>query len=165
MKNFKFGKILVLALIAFMLGACSKGSAIEVGEKAPDFSLKDLDGKTISFSDFKGKVIILDFFASWCPPCRQEIPDFIELQKSYGQKGFSVVGVSQTDIDYTKNFADKMGINYPLLIGDEKTGALYGPIRFLPTTFVIDKDSKVRKIYVGYKPKEAFESDIKELLK
>ena len=133
-------KVFIFILVLFLLGACSQGSAVEIGQKAPEFSLTDIDGKTSSLSDFKGKVVILDFFASWCPPCRDEIPDFITLQNSYGKEGFSMMGVSLTDLNDTKNFAAKMGVNYPLLIDDGKVSVAYGPIRSIHTTFVIGKD-------------------------
>lgn len=165
MKGFKLICVIALVLGLSLTGACSKSGAVEIGEKAPDFSLTDLDGKTVSLSDFKGKVVILDFFASWCPPCREEIPDFIALQNSYASEGFSVIGVSLTNANDTKDFADRMRINYPVLVDDGKTSAAYGPIRSIPTTFVIDRNSKVAKLYIGYRPKEVFENDIKELLK
>ena len=148
-----------------MLGACAKSSAIEIGETAPDFTLTDLSGNKVSLSQFGGKVVILDFFASWCPPCRQEIPDFIELQKSHGDKGFAMVGVALVTQSEAKEFASKVGINYPVLIDDGKVSARYGPVRSIPTTFVIGKDSKIAKLYIGYRAKDVFENDIKELLK
>ena len=165
MKNFKLIGMAVMTAALLMTGACAKSGAMEVGETAPDFALQDLQGNKVSLSDFKGKVVILDFFASWCPPCKEEIPDFIALQNSYGKEGFSMMGVSLTDLNDTKNFAVKMGVNYPLLIDDGKASVAYGPIRSIPTTFVIGKDSKVAKVYIGYRPKDVFESDIKELLK
>jgi len=161
----RFGRIFVVALTVFILGACSQGSALEIGEKAPEFSLPDINGKTVSLSDFKGKVVILDFFASWCPPCRQEVPDFIELEKSYGDKGFAMVGVAVVTASEAKDFANNMGINYPVLVDDGKVSNVYGPIRSIPTTFVLDKNGKVAKFYIGFRPKEVFEKDIQELLK
>ncbi|MDO8536226.1 MAG: TlpA disulfide reductase family protein [Candidatus Omnitrophota bacterium] len=161
----KFGKVFIFALALSMLGACSQGSAIEIGEKAPDFSLTDINGNTVSLSSFNGKVVILDFFASWCPPCKQEIPDFIELEKSYGDKGFAMIGVALVNAGEAKEFAGNMGINYPVLVDDGKVSESYGPIRSIPTTFVIDKSGKIVKMYIGYRAKEAFEADIKELLK
>lgn len=162
--KFMFGRILIAVALVFLIGACSQGNAVEIGEKAPDFTLTDLDGKTVKLSDFSGKAIILDFFASWCPPCREEVPGFIELQKSYGPRGLSVIGISLVSLREAKEFAAKFGINYPVLIDDGKAGIAYGPIRSIPTTFVISKDFKIVKIYIGYKPKEVFENDIKELI-
>jgi len=161
----KFFKILIVFAALSMMSACAKTSAIEVGSKAPDFSLTDLDGRPVSLSDFNGKVVILDFFATWCPPCREEIPDFINLEKAYAPQGFAMVGVSLVTRDEAKEFAAKVGINYPVLIDDGKASSAYGPIRSIPTTFVIGKDSMIKKIYIGYRPKEVFEGDVKELLK
>lgn len=157
-------KVFIFILALFLLGACSQGSAVEIGQKAPEFSLTDIDGKTSSLSDFKGKVVILDFFASWCPPCRQEIPDFIGLQKAYGDKGFAMIGVALENAQAAKDFAVKAGINYPVLVDDEKVSNSYGPIRSIPTTFILDKDGKIVKMYIGSRPKDVFENDIKELL-
>ena len=158
-------KIFVLVAAIFMLSASSQGNAIEIGASAPDFSLSDINGGEISLSAFSGKVVILDFFASWCPPCREEIPDFIELEKAYGNKGFAMIGVALVSAGEAKDFAGKMGINYPVLVDDNKVSELYGPIRSIPTTFVIDKNGKVAKIYIGHRPKNVFEADINELLK
>ena len=161
----KLSKIFIFALALFMLGACSQGSALEIGDKAPDFSLVDINGKTVSLSDFSGKAVILDFFASWCPPCKQEVPDFIELEKAYGDKGFAMIGVALEKADAAGAFAGKVGINYPVLVDDGKTSEAYGPIRSIPTTFIIDKSGKIVKIYIGYREKSVFEDEIKELLK
>jgi len=93
-----------------------------VGKPAPNWTLKNLEGKAVKFSDFSGKVIILDLWATWCPPCRQEIPAFIELQKQYEKKGLVIIGIS---LDRTKapviQFAKKFGINYPVVMGDAQT--------------------------------------------
>jgi len=160
------GKVFIFALALSILGACSQGSAIDIGGKAPDFSLADVNGKTVSLSAFNGKVVMLDFFASWCPPCRQEIPDFIELEKSYGDKGFAMIGVALVNASEAREFAGRMGINYPVLVDDGKVSELYGPIRSIPTTFIIDKNGNIVKMYIGYREKAVFEADIKsELLK
>ena len=161
----RLSKIFILVLSLFMISACAKTNAVEIGKEALDFTLQDTEGKTVKLSDFKGKVIILDFFASWCPPCRKGIPEFVELQKAYGEGGFTMVGVSLTDARDTKDFAEKSGINYPVLVDDEKASAVYGPIRSIPTTFVIDRDFKIVKMYIGYQAKEVFEQDIKDLMK
>ncbi|MFA5146554.1 MAG: TlpA disulfide reductase family protein [Candidatus Omnitrophota bacterium] len=163
--NMRHIGVLLITTVLLMTGACAKSGAMEAGEAAPDFSLTDLDGKTFNLSDFNGKVVILDFFAPWCPPCREEIPDFIKLQSEYGDKGFAMVGVALVSRDEAKSFAEKAGINYPVLIDDGKVSGNYGPIRSIPTTFVIGRDSKISKMYIGYKTKEVFEKDIQELLK
>lgn len=161
----RIGMVLATITALFLVMACSQSSAVQVGENAPEFSLTDLEGRTVNLLDFKGKVIILDFFATWCPPCREEIPDFIALQKTYGEQGFSMIGVSLVSQEESKDFAAKVGVNYPILIDDGKTSAVYGPIRSIPTTFVIDKNFRIVKMYIGFRPKEEFERDIKELLK
>jgi peroxiredoxin len=158
-------RILLAAVMLCSLSACGKVGGIQVGQQAPDFSLPNLVGNPVSLSDFKGKVILLDFFASWCPPCKAEIPDFAALQDQYGPEGFTMVGVSLVGADETKEFAINYNINYPVVINDGSATSLYGPIRSIPTTFLIDRQMKVAKIYIGYRPKEVFENDIKELLK
>lgn len=158
-------KMLILFVALFSLSACSTGSAVEIGKEAPEFSLADINGKEVSLSQFKGQVIILDFFATWCPPCRKEVPDFIELQKAYGDKGFTMVGVALVNADDARGFAAKENINYTVLVDNGKVSEMYGPIRSIPTTFIIDKSGNIAKMYIGFRTKETFENDIKELLK
>jgi peroxiredoxin len=157
----------VLTAVAVLL-ACNafNAQALEVGEDAADFSLEDLNGRMVSLSNFRGKVIILDFFATWCPPCRSEISGFVELQKSYGRNDLVVVGVSKEGRKDLKDFAGATGINYPVLTDPmDAAHSLYGPIRAVPTTFVIDKEFRIVKKYIGAQPKKVFESDIVGLLR
>ena len=163
MRKSIFTKAFILLMPLFILCACGRVRS-EAASAAPDVSLRDMDGKVVAISGFKGKVIILDFFATWCPPCRQEIPDFVELQKQYGAQAFTMVGVSLTPASDVRPFAEKAGINYPILIDNDEASKAYGPIRSIPTTFVIDKEFNIVKKYIGYTSKETFESDIKELL-
>jgi len=133
---------------------------------APDFTLLDINGNDIKLSDFKGQVIILDFWATWCPPCKAEIPHFIELYDEYNSEGLEIIGVS---LDWNAQrllgpFVEENNINYRLLIGDEEVTNLYGGIMSIPTTFIIDRDGGIRNRYIGYRSKEVFEKDIKELL-
>lgn len=133
---------------------------------SPDWELKDVNGKTVKSSDFKGKVVILDFWATWCPPCVKGIPEFIELQNEFGSKGLVVVGISldQDGPAVVKAFMEKMKVNYPMVMGDESVVAAFGGVEGIPTTFIIDKEGKIRGKHVGYTAKSQFEADIKPLL-
>jgi len=162
MRKSMLAVMLGLLVPVILLYGCANGSA--QNQSAHDIDLRDIKGNQVQLSSLKGKVIILDFFATWCPPCRQEIPDFIALQEAYKDKGLEIVGVSLTPLDDVKPFAEEMGINYTILIGDEKAETAYGPIRSIPTTFIIDKDFKIAKKYIGFRSKDIFENDIKELI-
>jgi peroxiredoxin len=133
-------------------------------DMAPGFTLADLSGKSVSLSDFKGKVVILDFWATWCPPCKKEIPDFIELQKQYGSQGVQIVGIALDQPDKVKAFVQQNGINYPVLLGNDAITVKYGGIDGIPTTFVIDKKGKIINRFEGFRPKSVFEGEIKKLL-
>jgi cytochrome c biogenesis protein CcmG/thiol:disulfide interchange protein DsbE len=165
MKTHILGRLAIFVLALSLIVGCSKSVAIEIGEKAPEFTLQDTDGNNVNLSDFKGDAVILNFFASWCPPCRQEVPDFIELQNKYAAEGFSFIGISLVSAEDTKSFAKKMGVNYPMLIDDGVVSAVYGPVRSIPTTYILDRGHKIVKMYIGSKPKAVFENDIKALLK
>ncbi len=130
---------------------------------AYDFNLSDINGKKVRLSDFKGKVVILDFWATWCPPCKMEIPSFIELYKQYKNDGLVVIGVAIDNEIKVKNFVKEYKVNYPILIADETTIIKYGGIRGIPTTFIIDKNGNIKNQYVGYRPKEVFEESFKAL--
>jgi peroxiredoxin len=135
-------------------------------KSAPSFTLQDLNGKTVSLSDFKGKVVVLDFWATWCPPCVKEIPHFIELYEQYKDQAFAMVGISVDleGVSVVKSFARKYKINYPILMADGQVANAYGGITGIPTTFVIDKAGNIRQKYIGYRDKAVFEADIKTLL-
>ncbi len=137
------------------------------GKMAPDFALTSTDGKTIRLSDFRGKVVVLDFWATWCPPCKAEIPDFIRLYSQYKNDGFQMLGVSldQGGLSDVKPFMKDYGINYPIMMGDNQVVAAYGGIRGIPTTFVIDKKGYVRAAFEGYRPASVFENLIQQLTK
>ena len=135
--------------------------------EAPDFSLTDITGKPLKLTDYRGKVVMLDFWATWCGPCRIEIPGFVELQKRYGSQGFSVIGISMDDssdaaavVDFYKQFQ----MNYPVALGNDRLGELYGGVMGLPTTLVIGRDGRIYAKHVGATGIDVFEMEIKQLL-
>lgn len=137
-------------------------------DKAPDFTLKDLDGKDHKLSDYRGKVVILDFWDTWCPPCREEIPGFVQLQKELGGKDLQIIGIAlgREGKEKVKKFAADYKINYPTLIfdGNQKLLNDYGGIRSIPTTFIIDKEGGIVEKLVGFHPKNQFEKKVAPLL-
>ena len=140
--------LLLLARFQGKLPGVSARSAVVAakGHDAPDFTLTDLQGRTLKLSDLRGKAVVLNFWATWCPPCKQEIPWFVDLQNRYGAAGLQVVGVSMDDEGDQKDvakFARENSINYPILLGKEKVAAQYGGIDYLPTTFYIDRNGVV----------------------
>jgi thiol-disulfide isomerase/thioredoxin len=133
---------------------------------APDFTLQSLDGKSMRLSDLRGKAVLLNFWATWCGPCKVEMPWFVELQKQYGAQGLQIVGVAMDDAskeDIAK-FAKDMGVNYPILIGKESVGDEYGGVVALPETFFIGRDGKVVDKIIGLKGKAEIEDTIKKAL-
>ena len=132
---------------------------------APQFSLTDIQGKPLKLSDFKGKVVGLDFWATWCGPCRIEIPGFIELQKRYLSQGFTMIGISMDDSpEPVVDFYKQMQMNYPVAVGNDRLGELYGGMPGLPTTFLIGRDGRIYAKHVGATDPAVFEAEIKELL-
>ena len=133
---------------------------------APEFALKDADGKVVHLSDYKGKVVLLDFWATWCGPCKIEIPWFMEMQRKNKDKGFEVLGVAMDDEGWevVKPFVTKLGVNYRMVIGNDTTAQAYGGVDALPTTFLIDRAGKVAAVHVGLTSKRDFEDGIEQLL-
>lgn len=133
---------------------------------APDFALKDADGKTVRLSDYKGRVVLLDFWATYCGPCKIEIPWFMDFERRHKDQGFSVLGVSMDDDgwDAVKPFVLDVGINYRVMVGNDSTAEKYGGIEALPTTFLIDRDGKIAAVHVGLTSKSEIENAIEQLL-
>ena len=163
--------LLMLTVQLPYVGEAADTSMCDADPKAADlnFTLKDMSGKDFNLASQKGKVIILDFWATWCPPCKVEIPWFVEFQQTYGPQGFTVIGVSVDDpMPKLKPFAVEYKMNYPVLVGagrdDIKGPKAYGPMWGLPKTFVIGRDGRVCKTHVGFSQKETFERQIKALL-
>jgi thiol-disulfide isomerase/thioredoxin len=134
---------------------------------APEFTLPDINGTLVKLSDFKGKVVALNFWATWCGPCRKEIPDFIELQETYGKDGLQFIGIAldEQGLSVVKPFADKYKINYPILLGDEVVQSKYGGMNAIPVTILIDRNGVMRGRYVGMRTKAVMESLVLPLLK
>jgi len=139
----------------------TRGSA---SGNAPAFTLTDIQGRNVSLSDFRGKVVILDFWATWCPPCKREIPDFINLQSEYASKGLQVVGIALDEPDKVRLFARQNGMNYPVLLGTDQIAAQYGGIDGIPTTFIVDREGNIVNRFEGFRPREDFEAEINKLL-
>jgi cytochrome c biogenesis protein CcmG/thiol:disulfide interchange protein DsbE len=165
-KHFWIGAAVFTLLVIAGLTACGQRMSGAPSGLAPDFTLKDLDGKPFSFSSTRGKVVILDFWATWCPPCTAEIPHFVELYKEYRERGLEIVGVAldRGGASTVKPFAERNGMNYTVVIGDQRITADYGGIRGIPTTFVVDRQGRIAQKFVGYREKEVFEEAIKSLL-
>ena len=136
------------------------------GQPAPDFALTSLEGKTVKLSDFRGKAVLLNFWATWCEPCKIEMPWFVELQKKYGPQGLQVLGIAMDDsgVKEVGDFARKMNVNYPIVIGKEAVGDQYGGIPYLPSTFYIDRDGRVVDRIFGLVSRSEIESDIQKAL-
>jgi thiol-disulfide isomerase/thioredoxin len=133
---------------------------------APDFSLESLDGKTMRLSDFRGKAVLLNFWATWCGPCKIEMPWFVELQNQYAAQGFQIVGVAMDDASKEDigKFAKDMGVNYPILIGKESVGDQYGGVPALPESFLIGRDGKIVDKIIGLRGKAEIEDAIKKAI-
>ena len=175
--------IVVIFVVASMLlaghfiskraSAAPAGAALTaadpVGKPAPEFELKSIDGKSYKLADLRGKAVLLNFWATWCPPCKIEIPWFIELQKQYADQGLVVVGVAMDD-DTNKqkvvsDFANEMKIDYPILLGNDQVADQYGGVDALPTTFFIGRDGKIVRRVMGLAGHSEFEDAIQAALR
>src|SRR5215831_17525003 len=136
------------------------------GKPAPDFTLQTLGGKNVTLSSLRGKAVLLNFWATWCGPCKIEMPWFVELQKEYGAQGLQIVGVAMDDSskDDIAKFAQEMGVNYPVLLGKEAVGDAYGGVPALPESFFIGRDGKIVDRIIGLKGKGEIEDSIKKAL-
>jgi peroxiredoxin len=157
---------LIFSLIALLLATRVTTLHPTHSYPAPEFTLSGLDGKPVHLSAFRGKAVVLNFWATWCAPCRKEIPWFIELQREYGPQGLQVIGVSMDEggKDALQRFIQRMNINYPVLLGDEHVASLYGAAEVLPTTYYISRDGRVLAFVKGVISKQDVEDNINEAL-
>jgi thiol-disulfide isomerase/thioredoxin len=149
-----------------LLGAAPLGAVPIKPVPAPSWKLKDLDGKIVTSDDFKGKVVVLDFWATWCPPCKAEIPGYIALQKKYAADGLVFVGIS-VDEDgplVVRKFVKEHGINYQIVMFNEDVVNAFAPIDGYPTTFIIDRDGNIVNKKIGAKPTAYYEKEILAVL-
>jgi len=168
MRKVAFLLALVIALYGCQKAEQPKGVAV-TGQKAPNFILHSLDGRSISLQGLKGRVVLLEFWATWCPPCRQSIPEMEALYNEFRGEDFALVGISMDDPgdkETVKEFIKEFGIKYPVAIDDGKVSKSYGVIS-IPSLFLLDKEHKIVKHYFGYNPglKKILSQQIRELLK
>jgi peroxiredoxin len=166
--------ILSTVALAVIFVSCSQLSSVKaaglkpVSERkpAPDFELKDSMGRTFKLSDYKGKIVLLNFWATWCGPCKIEIPWFMEFEKQHKDKGFAVLGISMDEEGWevVKPFLDSVKVNYRVAIGSDSVAALYGGVDSLPTSFILDQKGRIASVHVGLVSKSAYQNEIEQLL-
>jgi cytochrome c biogenesis protein CcmG/thiol:disulfide interchange protein DsbE len=176
----KRNAIVFVMLAVVIMGMLAAGSYLDRSRKhgpvklvgdvhnvpAPDFELPSLDGRKVKLSDFRGQAVLLNFWATWCSPCKIEMPWFVDLQKQYGKDGLVVLGVAMDDTESTKiaEFAHELGVNYPVLLGTDRVSDDYGDVRALPTTFYIDRNGTIVAKAVGLLGRQEIEEDIRKAL-
>ena len=158
--------IIVVLVIAALIGCTSNNNKSgHATSTTTDFTLEDINGHPVSLSDYKGKVVVLEFWATWCPPCRASVPGLIKLNTAYKDKGLVVLAVSMDEggWDDVKSFVKQNGINYSVLRGTEDVAVQY-QVRTIPMLLVLDKEGKISKQYLGFGNDEEMEKDIKAYL-
>jgi thiol-disulfide isomerase/thioredoxin len=146
--------------------AASSQSVAEAPKPAPDFALADLSGRIFRPGDYRGKVLLINFWATWCAPCRAEMPDLIRLQKEHGERGLQIVGFTYPPYrrDGVRREINTLKVNYPILLGTDKAASLYGVGDVLPVTIIIDREGSIRGSIIGILSPEEFDLKVKPLL-
>jgi thiol-disulfide isomerase/thioredoxin len=145
----------------------TKVAAGEIGSRLPDFSATDLQGHKISSADLRGKVVLIDIWATWCGPCKKEMPGYQKLADRYAARGVAVVGLKanmMADTEDPLGFARKIGVHYPLVIATDELMQKFGPLKGLPTTLLYDREGVLRKKVIGFEYSDVFETELKKLL-
>jgi peroxiredoxin len=163
--------IVILIFIGFgaLLDSHYQGASANPNQQAktaPDFGLKSVDGRTAKLSDYRGKIVLLNFWATWCAPCRVEMPTLMALHDKYHTQGLEIIGVSMDDggQERVAKFVNEMKINYPVLLGDSSVADNYGGLRLLPQTVFITRDGKIVQTVIGMHSRKDFETIIEQLL-
>ena len=172
-------RLWVLSLAAVGLAGCNQHSvspppkeeaaiaAGEIGSRLPEFSMKDLQGREISSTDLRGKVVLIDFWATWCQPCKKEMPGYQKLVDQYGSLGFEAVGFkfdTMMDTEDPVVFAKKIGVRYPLAVAADNLKQKFGNIEGLPTTMLYDRHGILRKKIIGFEYTNVIESELRAIL-
>ena len=185
-RTFSFAQSWIFALaLVFLMSACqkeapqsassldtpvpiplSRGIVQETPQKAPEFELVTLAGDTLRFSDYRGKTVLVNFWATWCGPCIAEMPELISVHEELGPETFSVIGLSMdiAEKDQIQAFIDEMGVNYPIAVDEGAVAEAFGGVYSLPTTFVVDKSGTIKQRTIGLFPVEAFKPQLMALM-
>jgi peroxiredoxin len=164
-------EFVLIGLAGGLLASCTSSSTASAASAAKrkiaaNFTLSDANGSPVKLSDYKGKVVLLNFWATWCGPCKVEIPWFIEFEKTYKDRGFAVLGISMDDDGWkaVRPFVAQRGMNYPVMVGNERVSRLFGGIDSLPATFLIDRLGKIASMHLGLVSKRDYEAEIHKLI-
>lgn len=161
-------RIRIIFSFSMVLFTLVSVSTVSASTKVPNFSFSSVtDKNTVDIRDYRGKVVLINFWATWCGPCVKEIPSLIELQNEFGPQGFSVIGISvdQGSTSGVRKAVTKLGVNYPIVIGNSKVSRQFGGVFGVPTSFLVDRSGNVMKKYPGFTDHKIFIKDIKEIIK